>query len=131
MRWRKQDSVKITEMANEPLIVPDRQSRPHSHDLTIKLFLAEGLTARIAQLATEKQTIVNLVSAGLGLAIVPRWTSRLAVSGVRFVPLSGGDGDALSRLTLSAAWMKGARDPIRDKLLETLQRHSPRYKASA
>ena len=51
--------------------MPERRSRPHSHDLTMKLFAEAGLEARIVQIAEEKQTIVNLVSAELGVAIVP------------------------------------------------------------
>lgn len=88
------DEIDITDLADEPLIVPDRRSRPHSHDLTIKLFLDSGMTARIAQVAEEKQTIVNLVAVGAGLAIVPRWTSRLAVPWRAFraiANLKGGD----------------------------------------
>jgi DNA-binding transcriptional LysR family regulator len=55
--------VSIQDLADEALIVPDRRSRPHSHDLTIKLFSEAGLQARVAQVAEEKQTIVNLVAA--------------------------------------------------------------------
>src|SRR6266496_2420488 len=69
--------VDIADLAEQPLIVPERRSRPHSHDLTMKLFAKAGLPARIVQLADEKQTIVNLVAAELGVAIVPRWTSRM------------------------------------------------------
>jgi DNA-binding transcriptional LysR family regulator len=72
-------------IADQPLIVADRRARPHSHDLTVKLFDRAGLRPTIAQIAEEK--LVNLVAAKLGLAIVPRWTSRMAVSGVRYVPL--------------------------------------------
>jgi hypothetical protein len=56
------------------LIVPNRSSCPHSHDLTIKLFKQAGLRPNISQVAEEKQTIINLVAARLRLAIVPRWT---------------------------------------------------------
>ena len=65
--------VSIENIADQPLIMPDRRSRPHSHDLTMKLFEEAGFEARVAQVADEKQTIVNLVAAGLGVAIVPRW----------------------------------------------------------
>lgn len=47
--------VSIKDLADQPLIVPDRRSRPHSHDLTIKLFPEAGLQAYIAQVAEEKQ----------------------------------------------------------------------------
>jgi len=75
-------------MTEEPLIVPDRRSRPHSHDLTMKLFLDAGSTARVAQIAEEKQMIVSLVGFGVGLEILPKWASRLAVGGVAFVDLA-------------------------------------------
>lgn len=124
-------TIAIEQIADEPLIVPDRRSRPHSHDLAIQLFLQSGLTAHIGQIADEKQTIVNLVSTGLGLAIVPRWTARLAVAGVRFIPLENPAAPATNRLALSVAWMRGVRDPLRDRLLETLDLHLDAYAATA
>lgn len=119
----QQSEISITDLAEAPLIVPDRRSRPHSHDLTIKLFLDAGLTARITQVAEEKHTIVNLVATGTGLAIVPRWTARISVPGVRFVPLAVAPGRPLSKLILAAAWTRGTRDAQRDALLSTLDRH--------
>jgi DNA-binding transcriptional LysR family regulator len=71
-------SLTIADLAGEPLIVPERRSRPHSHDLTMKLFAEAGLQAHVVQIADEKQTIVNLVAAEIGVAIIPRWTSRMA-----------------------------------------------------
>jgi DNA-binding transcriptional LysR family regulator len=121
-------SVTIADLAEEPLIVPERRSRPHSHDLTMKLFAAAGLHARIVQLANEKQTIVNLVAAELGVAIVPRWTSRMAARGICYVPLDASD---MNRLTLAAAWTRGTRDPIRDEMLEMLRDGLSRYALEA
>lgn len=112
--------VTVAELADQPLIVPDRRSRPHSHDLTMRLFEDAGLTPRVTQVADEKQTIVNLVAARLGVAIVPRWTSRLAIAGVRFVPLKLKRGSAIGRLPLAAAWLRGSRDPQRDAILDVL-----------
>ncbi|WP_353476100.1 LysR substrate-binding domain-containing protein (plasmid) [Salipiger sp. H15] len=123
--------VSIGDLVDAPLIVPDRRSRPHSHDLTIKLFLDAGLTARISQVAEEKHTIVNLVASGAGLAIVPRWSSRIAVPGVTFVRLTMPEGTTRSKLILAAAWTRGTRDPQRDALLATLERHLEEIEASA
>ncbi len=119
----KKDRISVEDMADEPLIVPDKGSRPHSHDLTMKLFLEAGLPARVAQIAEEKQTIVNLVSTGVGIAIVPRWISRLAVGGVTFVPLDLPTGPAKNKLALSVAWVRDTRDSSRDALLQTLDQH--------
>jgi DNA-binding transcriptional LysR family regulator len=120
--------VTVADLAEQPLIVPERRSRPHSHDLTMKLFAQAGLQARIAQLANEKQTIVNLVAAELGVAIVPRWTSRMAARGVRYIPLAASD---MNRLPLAAAWTRGTRDLIRDEMLEILKASLKRYAKDA
>lgn len=114
-------SVTINDIADEPLIVPDRGSRPHSHDLTMKLFLEAGHAARIAQIAEEKQTIVSLVGTGVGLAIVPKWASRLTVEGVKFLPLDSPSQTIRDSLSLSAVWLRGTRHRARDAFLEVLQ----------
>jgi DNA-binding transcriptional LysR family regulator len=121
----------IEALVDQPLIVPDRRSRPHSHDLTTKLFDRAGLRPTIAQIAEEKQTIVNLVSAELGLAIVPRWTSRMATRGVRYVPLIITDCNEPRLLPLAAAWVRGSRDKTRDTVLAIVREHLSRYAAEA
>jgi DNA-binding transcriptional LysR family regulator len=127
----RRSRVTLTDLANEPLIVPERRSRPHSHDLTTKLFAEAGLEPRVAQFADEKQTIVNLVAAGIGAAIVPRWTSRMAIKGVRYVPLRVVGGAGLNRLPLAAAWLRDVRDAIRDEMLATLREHLATYAKQA
>ncbi|MCU5774801.1 LysR family transcriptional regulator [Erwiniaceae bacterium BAC15a-03b] len=112
--------LQITDLQDQPLIVPERKSRPHSHDLSINLFAEAGLTAKIAQLADEKQTIINLVAAELGIAIVPQWTSRMPARNVSYIPLQGSPGGAINGLPLSVAWMRDARDPLREKMLDLL-----------
>jgi DNA-binding transcriptional LysR family regulator len=124
-------SVSLADIAVEPLIVPNRRSRPHSHDLTVKLFEQAGLAPRIVQIADEKQTIVSLVAARLGIAIVPRWTSRMAIAGVRFVPLKLGRNAPAGRLPLAAAWLRGSRDPIRDAMLAVLEARLRSYARDA
>lgn len=113
-------SINVHDIMDEPLILPDRRSRPHSHDLTMKLFMDAGLTARVTQVAEEKQTIVSLVGSGLGLAIVPKWASRLAVGGVSFVDLDHPDARASRELALAAVWLNDTRNPLRDTFLEVL-----------
>jgi DNA-binding transcriptional LysR family regulator len=108
--------------------VPERGSRPHSHDLTMKLFTEAGHEAHVAQIADEKQTIVNMVSAGLGVAIVPRWTSRMATRGVKFIRLAATD---MNKLPLAAASVRGTRDPVRDDVLEMLKADLARYAREA
>jgi len=130
-RLARRRRVTLQDLADEPLIVPERRSRPHSHDLTMKLFEEASLTAHVAQIAEEKHTIVNLVAARLGAAIVPRWAARMTTKGVRFVPLKVTTPGGSSRLPLAAAWMKDVRDPIRDEMLATLREHLGTYAKQA
>jgi DNA-binding transcriptional LysR family regulator len=116
--FARQSRVSIADLANQPLIVAERRSRPHSHDLTIRLFAEAQLEPRIVQYAEEKQTIVTLVAENLGVAIVPRWTSRISSGGVRYVPL---DASGDYRLPLAIAWPRGARDSARDEMVKMIQ----------
>ena len=119
--------ISIAELAGQPLIVPERRSRPHSHDLTMKLFADAGIQARVVQVAEEKQTIINLVSAKLGIAIVPRWTSRMANKGVKFIAIKHSSDTPLKTLPLAAAWIDGSHDPVRDEMIDTLRRNLKSY----
>lgn len=119
--------LEIQDIADQNLIVPDRRSRPHSHDLTITLFAEAGLRPRLRQIAEEKQTIVSLVAAGLGVALVPRWTARMATTGLRYIPLNAGDGGMINKLPLAAAWVRGTRDTLRDEMLDLLRNQLGRY----
>lgn len=71
---------------------------------------------------------MNLVAAGLGVAIVPRWTSRMAARGVRYIPLTASD---MNRLPLAAAWARDTRDLVRDEMLEMLSASLTRYAREA
>lgn len=102
------ESLSIEDLADQPMIISERRSRPHSHDLTMQLFAEAGLQARVAFFAEEKYTIVNLVAADVGLAIVPRWTLRMPVTGVRYIPLMA--DDARDKLPLAAAWVRGTHE---------------------
>ncbi|MFK7889424.1 MAG: LysR family transcriptional regulator [Granulosicoccus sp.] len=125
------DEISVHDMADQPLIVPDPRSRPHSHDLSIHLFIENGLSARVVQVAEEKQTIVHLVSSGIGLAIVPRWTSRMGIDGVRFLPLAFDEGAKRKELALSACWLRDARDSARESFVKVLIDQLPALAESA
>ena len=95
----------------------------------MKLFAEAGLEAHIAQIADEKQTIVNLVSAKLGAAIVPKWTSRMAARGVRYVRLAASNLEQVA--TGGRLDPRGTRDPVRDDMLTMLRAHLTRYERDA
>lgn len=124
-------SVSIMDLVDQTLIVPERRSRPHSHDLTMRLFSERGLPAKVVHLADEKQTIVNLVAVGMGIAIVPRWASRLQVEGVSYIALDAPETDGLKKLPLAVAWTGSTRDAVRDAMIDLLRRKIDVYSRDA
>lgn len=74
-------------IAGAPLILFPRTVAPAFHDLVTSYFAAQGGPARIVQEAIQMQTIISLVSAGLGLALVPASLRNLARAGVRYVEI--------------------------------------------
>jgi DNA-binding transcriptional LysR family regulator len=76
-------------VAQEPLVIFPRAIAPSLFDAIVGHYRAQGLTPRIAQEAIQMQTIVNLVSAGLGLAWVPASLMQLQRPGVVYRPLAG------------------------------------------
>lgn len=111
----------ITDFQSEPIIIPDRRTRPHSHDLTMSLFKSAGLRPHVAQYAEEKQTILSLVAAGLGVAVVPASYRLMKSDRIHFIPLRF--PDQLAGLQLSVAWRKGNEDEYLRELLRLMSEH--------
>lgn len=78
-------------VAAEPLVIFPREIAPSLYDAVLSAYRARGATPRIAQQAIQQQTIVNLVSAGIGVAWVPESVTQLQRPGVvyRTVPEAG------------------------------------------
>jgi DNA-binding transcriptional LysR family regulator len=80
-------AVALDEVAGAPLVVFPRRFAPGLHDIIMGCYGAAGLTPRIGQEAIQMQTIVSLVSAGLGVALVPESLRHLQRTGVVYRPL--------------------------------------------
>lgn len=74
---------------SEPLIIFPRRSAPAFHDLITGYYAANGTVPFIGQEAIQMQTIISLVSAGMGIALVPQSLQNLGRTGVRYLKLSG------------------------------------------
>jgi DNA-binding transcriptional LysR family regulator len=74
-------------LAAEPFIQFPRELAPGLYDLAIAACRRAGFTPRLAQEAIQMQTILGLVAAGLGVALVPRCMSKLQRPDVRYLAL--------------------------------------------
>lgn len=88
---RRQGRISLPDIAHEPLIIFPRQSAPAFHDIITHFYADHGAVPRMGQPAIQMQTIISLVSAGLGIALVPRSLQNLGRRGVRYLPF---DSDA-------------------------------------
>lgn len=116
------ERVTIKELINQPMIVPDQRSRPHSYHLTMKLFSTYGSKVNIVQIANEKQTILNLIAEDIGLALIPKSAIQHSSDKIRYIPLVNEEAQEIKGLPLAAAWLQGAEDPIREKILDIYQK---------
>ena len=95
------------ELAHEPLVIFPRQIAPSLFDALVSAYHADGHVMRVAQQAIQMQTIVNLVSGGMGVAWVPESLTHLQRAGVRYARVGGQPGGAL-RCETSLVWRHGA-----------------------
>ncbi len=82
----KQDAVELMDIAEEPMLTLalDKSSFPR---YLMQCCVKAGFQPKIAQEATEPQTLLAMVGAGLGVALMPETTSRIGWPGVVFVPI--------------------------------------------
>lgn len=81
-------TVALDTLSDIPLIIFPRRIAPSFHDAILACFRDAGLTPHIGQEAIQMQTIVGLVSAGMGIALVPQSVSNLKRPGVEYRTLS-------------------------------------------
>ena len=103
-----------------PLIIFPRPISPALHDAILACFAAAGVTPEIGQEAIQMQTIVGLVSAGMGLALVPQSVSRLMRPGVEYRTLR----DRTPLVETGLAWRRDNPSPVLQGFLELLRKHT-------
>jgi len=97
-------AVALRDAAREPLVIFPRRSAPAFYDIITGYYARDGLTPVIAQEAIQMQTIVSLVSAGMGVALVPASLRNLRRTGVSYLTLL----DAGPEIETGLAWREGA-----------------------
>ncbi|WP_336605072.1 LysR substrate-binding domain-containing protein [Phenylobacterium aquaticum] len=108
------DALPPAAVIDAPLIIFPRRSAPAFYDLVTGYFTAHGGQARVTQEAVQMQTIISLVSAGMGLALVPASLRHLARTGVRYLPLAG----EAPTLETGLAWRRDDATPTLERFLK-------------
>jgi DNA-binding transcriptional LysR family regulator len=84
------DGLTLKDLLGQPLVIFPRSILPSLYDAIFAMYHAAGQLPRVAQEAIQMQTIVNLVSAGLGIAWVPESVRQFQRSGVVYRSVSAG-----------------------------------------
>ncbi|WP_151995749.1 LysR family transcriptional regulator [Buttiauxella massiliensis] len=85
-----QSHITLNQLANEEMILCPRDYSVHLHDTIISLFEKAGCVPTVKQTPLELSSIINLVSAGIGVSIVPSSMKTMShsSSGVAFYDIS-------------------------------------------
>lgn len=108
--------VDLRALSKESFIVPPRDIAPGLHDLTIGRCRAAGFVPRVTQQARQMQTVIGLVSCGMGLALVPASVRRLKRSGVQYRPLRGRP----AWIEMGVLRRRGAGTPLLENFVQAL-----------
>jgi DNA-binding transcriptional LysR family regulator len=85
-----QETVALADVADEPFVLPEQHDVPGLHAEVTALFADVGRAPRVAQQGVWlMQTVLGLVAAAIGLAVVPSSVATLRRDGVVLRPLRG------------------------------------------
>ncbi|MDR0278691.1 MAG: LysR family transcriptional regulator [Paucimonas sp.] len=95
--------VELAALANEPFVFFPRSYGSGLHAQLLSLARAAGFTPHFSQEAGEVMTIIGLVSAGLGVSVLPASFQRMRIDGVVYRTLLDPDAD-------TAVWLVQRRE---------------------
>ena len=115
---RARGRLAVRELAGEAFVMVPREIAPGLYDIVSALASRAGFSLNVAQEAIQMQTVVSLVSSGLGLAIVPGSLANLGRRGVVYREIT----DPHPRLELWLAWRRGELGAAARELLAQARR---------
>ena len=100
-------AIRLAALAGEPFILFPRKVGASLYDQIVGLCRRAGFSPRVEQEAIQMQTIVSLVAAGMGVALVPASLRNMRRTGVVYRPLS----ERSPGIEVGIAWRRGAESP--------------------
>lgn len=113
----KRGKLPLEALAGEPFVMVPRAREPGAHDHYVGLCRQAGFSPRVVQEAHQIHTIVGLVSAGIGVALVPSSVRHLQRPGAVYRFCEGAYPD----MEMVAARLKNSSSPVVDAFLEVVE----------
>lgn len=118
-RLATRPSVAVRSLAEEPFVLPARHGMPGLHAQVLSLCRDAGFSPRPSyEDVWMLQTIVGLVAAGTGIALVPSSAETMGRHGVVYLPLRGSDS---TRAELAAVWRAASPSSVLRAFSATLE----------
>jgi DNA-binding transcriptional LysR family regulator len=112
--------LRLSAVLKEPIVLFPRRIVPSVYDALSAMYHAHGAPFNVTQEAIQMQTIVNLVSAGLGLAWVPNSVRQFQRPGVIYRQM-GSHINGLPRCETSLVWQRNNANPVLQKFIRFMQ----------
>ena len=109
--------LQLASLANESFVAFPRGVAAEMYDEIIASCRRAGFSPRIVQEAAGWHTLASLVSAGVGIGVVPRSIAEFAQHGVVYRPVRSLD----VQMSLSAVWKRAERSPVRERFVTALK----------
>lgn len=110
-------AIDLRTLAKDSFIIPPRDIGPGLYDLMIGKCRSSGFAPRITQHARQMQTVISLVSCGMGLALVPASVRNLKRTGVHYRRLRGKP----ALVELGIVRLRGAEHLLTDNFVDALR----------
>ena len=120
-RCAGQAMVDLADLAGDDFVASPRDLGQGFHDQLASLCLHAGFVPRVVQQARRLQTVLGLVAAGFGVALLPASLGACAPAGVVMLPLASSAPEPLRQLDLYMAWDPQRTSPVRERLLAQLR----------
>ncbi|WP_295620664.1 LysR family transcriptional regulator [Chamaesiphon sp. GL140_3_metabinner_50] len=114
------DAIDIDLLAAEPFILFSRQLAPGLYDPIIAICQAAGFSPQVVQGCIQMQTIVSLVSANMGVSILPASIREAQRQGVVYKPIRSNEASKEHLATMAIVWRINDNSPTMNRFLESV-----------
>lgn len=116
-RLAGRDGVALATLVDEPFVLMASAAGLRLGDLAVQACLDVGFSPKVAQEAPDTYTLLALVSAGVGISVVPDVMEGVWTGGAAFIPLT--DVDRV--LNSVVAWRQASESGALRKVLEIIE----------
>jgi DNA-binding transcriptional LysR family regulator len=113
--FRGRGPLRLATLAAEPFILFPRRVGTSLYDHIVGLCRRAGFSPRVEQEAIQMQTIVSLVAAGMGVALVPASLMNMRRTGVVYRPLA----ERSPAVEVGVVWRRSDQSPATRAFLAT------------